>query len=86
MFSVLLMPEVKKYYERSGPAVARKLARCFNQLESEPFHHPNIKRLKGNLSGSLRYRIGDLRVIYRVLVETKTVEVQTVAHRSEVYE
>jgi mRNA-degrading endonuclease RelE of RelBE toxin-antitoxin system len=38
------------------------------------------------LSGRLRYRVGDWRVIYRIDDTPRQVHVLVIAHRSEVYE
>ena len=34
-----------------------ELARCFEQLEQKPRHHPNIKPLKGKFAGFYRYQV-----------------------------
>jgi len=59
MFEVNLSPEARTFFERADLPLARKLARCFSQLEREPRRHNNIKLLSGDLSGLLRYRVGD---------------------------
>jgi mRNA interferase RelE/StbE len=66
--------------------LARRLARCFTQLETDPRRHNNIKRLTGEFTGRLRYRVGDWRVIYRIDDLARHVHVLVIAHRSEVYE
>lgn len=86
MFEVILSPESQAFYTAADPPLARKLARCFAQLEREPRRHNNIKRLTGNLAGLFRYRIGDWRVIYRIVDSARQVNVLLIAHRSEVYE
>ena len=67
-------------------ALAKKVARCFEQLEQNPRFHPNVKPLKGDFAGYYRYRIGDYRVIYQVDDGTNQVMVTNIAHRREVYE
>ncbi len=59
MFEVILSPEAAEFYAGVDQPLARKLARCFVQLERDPRRHNNIKRLTGELSGLLRYRVGD---------------------------
>jgi mRNA interferase RelE/StbE len=86
MFEVVLSPEAAAFYSKADRPLALKLARCFRQLEAEPRRGNNVKRLKGEWSGYLRYRVGDWRVIYRVDDETHQVNVIVIAHRSEVYE
>jgi len=47
--------------------------------------YPNIKALKGNLSGYYRYGSGDYRIIYEVKEEIKIVSIVAIAHRKESY-
>jgi mRNA interferase RelE/StbE len=86
MFSVTLSPEARVFYEKADPPLARKLSRCFAQLERNPHRYGNIKRLTGELRGYLRYRVGDWRVVYRVDESAQSVWVVVIAHRREVYE
>ena len=86
MFELILSPEVRAFFAAADPPLARKLARCFRQLEQDPRRHNNIKRLSGELAGRLRYRTGDWRVVYRIDDKAAQVYVLLIAHRSEVYE
>jgi mRNA interferase RelE/StbE len=85
MYEVLLHPNAQNVYANADKALAKKIARCFQQLEQNPRTHPNIKALKGDLAGLYRYRIGDYRVIYSIEDEVVRVFVVAIAHRSEVY-
>ncbi len=86
MFEVILSPEAERFYAAADKPLARKLAKCFLQLEREPHRHNNIKRLTGNFGGHARYRVGDWRVIFRVDDAAKRVSVLSIANRREVYE
>lgn len=86
MYSVILSAEAQKIYASANQALAKKIARCFEQLEQTPRYHPNIKPLKGDLAGYYRYRIGNYRVIYLINDKTNQVLVNTITHRREVYE
>ena len=86
MFDVILSPEAHQFYAKADAPLARKLNRCFLQLERDPRRHNNIKRLTGGFAGLFRYRIGDWRVVYRIDDKKKLVLVLAVAHRREVYE
>jgi mRNA interferase RelE/StbE len=86
MYEVLLHPDAQNVYINADKALAKKIARCLQQLEQTPRLHPNIKALKGDYAGYYRYRIGDYRVIYSVDDELVQVFVVAIAHRSEVYE
>ena len=86
MFDVILSPEAADFFAAADRPLARKLARCFAQLENEPRRHNNIKRLSGELDGLWRYRVGDWRVVYRVDDPSSRVLVLSIAHRREVYD
>ncbi|MGV0025493.1 type II toxin-antitoxin system RelE family toxin [Phormidesmis priestleyi] len=66
MYEVLLHPDAQKVYVDADKALAKKIARCLQQLEQTPQSHPNIKALKGDYAAYYRYRIGDYRVIYSI--------------------
>jgi mRNA interferase RelE/StbE len=86
MYEVLLHPDAQKVYINADKALAKKIARCLQQLEQSPRSHPNIKAPKGEYSGYYRYRIGDYRVLDAVDDAVVQVFVVAIAHRSEAYE
>jgi mRNA interferase RelE/StbE len=86
MYEVLLSPEAEKVYANADKALAKKIARCLQQLEQTPRLHANVKALKGDYVGYYRYRIGDYRVVYSVEDKLVQVLVMAIAHRSDVYD
>ena len=86
MYSVLLHPDAQEVYVNADKALAKKIARCLQQLEQNPRSHPNIKSLKGEFSGLYRYRIGNYRVIYSIDDDQVQVLVIAIAHRSKAYD
>ena len=85
MFEVVLSPSASAFYAAASRPMALKLARCFRRLEADPRRGNNVKGLKGEWSGYLRYRVSDWRVIYRI-DDGSRVNVVEIAHRREVYE
>ncbi|MCL4395434.1 MAG: type II toxin-antitoxin system RelE/ParE family toxin [Chloroflexi bacterium] len=86
MYDLYLTDEARRFYDRAEVPLIRKLNRCFEQIQADPYKHPNIKPLRGRLAGFLRYRIGDWRVIYPVDDQAKRITVLLIAHRSRAYE
>lgn len=86
MYSVTATAEAQKFYEDADRALQSRLDRCFSVLRDTPRRHPNIKPLKGRLTGCFRFRIGDYRVVYRVDDAIKRVTISTIANRRDVYE
>ena len=85
MYEIELSRNATKFYQTADDSLARRLNRCFEQLEQNPYEHPNVRRLKGPLAGHWRYRVGDWRVVYRVDEDHRTVTIILIAHRSRVY-
>jgi len=85
MFEIYLSREAEEIYLKAAPKTTRLLDNCFRRLESSPFFGPNIKRLKGRLEGSCRYRIGGMRVIYSVDIDSGKVFIESIGPRGDVY-
>jgi len=86
MYKVVLTKKAKVFYANADSILAKKLAKCFEILENNPFQHPNIKALKGQLKGYYRYRIGDYHIIYEIDNQTIQVIIIKIAHRKNIYE
>lgn len=84
-YSVVLSFDAQEFFEEASASLQRKLDRYFEMLKTDPHSHPNIKQLKGDLTGYYRYRVGDYRVVYCIDDEQKRVVVTVIAHRREVY-
>ena len=84
IFKIALSKEALKYYNKVSTNTAAKLDRCFTGLESDPIQGSNIKPLKG-LSGKYRYRVGNLRVIYQIVLQEKIVYVIAILPRGQAY-
>jgi len=84
-YEVSLTHNAQKFYQDADDPLVRRLNRCFDQLQRDPYEHSNIKRLKGSLAGYWRYRVGDWRVVYRVDEDRHIVTVVLIAHRSKAY-
>jgi mRNA interferase RelE/StbE len=86
MYEVRLSLEAQNFYNKTSIATVKKINRCLLILEQDPYNHPNITALRGNLAGRYRYRIGDYRILYLVDEDLKLVFVTLIAHRSKVYD
>jgi len=86
-YTVELSRTAGKYYKRVDVNTAQRLDECFKMLEENPFdfEHCDIKKLWGQFKGRLRYRIGSLRVIYRVDKEQKVVYIEVISSRGDLY-
>jgi mRNA interferase RelE/StbE len=85
MYELVFSRSAARFYEKADSRLARRLNRCFEQLQQNPYEHPNIKRLSRPLSAYYRYRLGDWRVVYQVDDAGKTIIIAIIAHRSQAY-
>ena len=85
-YLVTISVDAQTFFESSSASLQKKLDRCFDILKVSHRNYPNIKALKGSLSGYYRYRVGDYRVIYEIDDNLNQVTVILIAHRGKVYE
>lgn len=50
-YTVVISIDAQDFFESASAALQKKLDRCFERLKIEPRNYPNIKALKGELSG-----------------------------------
>ncbi len=63
MYEIELSRKAAKCYRKADAANVRRLNAAFEHLAEDPIHHYNIKPLTGDLQGSYRLRVGDIRII-----------------------
>ena len=74
----IAQPEYKKIYEKIKNYV-------YPQLRISPYFGNNIKRLKGELKDTYRYRIGDHRLFYTIDAGQLLVFVLNIKRRKDAY-
>ena len=84
MFKVALSKDALKYYNKVSTTTAARLDKCFIKLESEPHSGPDIKQLKG-VDRKYRYRIGNIRVLYKIDPVQRIVYVLAILPRGQAY-
>ena len=84
-----ISPQAQSYLRRLPRHKQKAVAKAFDYMcKVSPFRHPNpsvIRPLKGPLKGLWRYRVGDLRIIYEVDKERRTIRVVLIKSRGDVY-
>lgn len=81
---VLLMPAALKFYKTCHNELAKRLNKCFEDLENNPFWGPNIKILKGE-KRRYRYRVGDYRIVYSIDKDNNKVIITLIVPRQSAY-
>jgi mRNA interferase RelE/StbE len=71
---------------QDASAIRSKLAEyVYPQLREQPFHGTNIRKLRGYVPNTWRYRIGRYRVFYVVDQEERIVYIVSVDARKNAY-
>jgi mRNA interferase RelE/StbE len=84
-WEIVLTRPAKKAYDQASVDMRKRLDSRFEDLERNPIYGNNIRALTGKLRGLIRYRVGDWRVIFRLLKEKKVVEIVAILPRSDAY-
>lgn len=79
-----------KTFQKIKPSIDQKLYNkiknyVYPQLRKNPFTGINIKKLKGNLSGYYRYRVGNYRLIYAIENKQVLVLISDLKQRKNAY-
>ncbi len=79
-----------KNFEKVKTKLDKKLYKkikniIYPQLKTNPFYGTNIKKLKGDLEGYYRYRLGNYRLFYLIENEKVLVIVVDFLHRQKAY-
>jgi mRNA interferase RelE/StbE len=85
MYEIELSRKAAKFYQKADTATVRRLNAAFDRLAEDPFNHNNIKPLSGELQGSFRLRVGNIRIIYSIDDTIKIVYIEVIGFRGDVY-
>lgn len=85
MYEVLISHEAEKYYKKIDNNTKLKINKCIDNLKINPLFGRHIKRLHGELKGKYRYEIGSLRIVYKVNIPGKIIEILAIKNRGKIY-
>ena len=83
LYKVILKPSVEKDFKRLDRNLIQRILSAIEGLAKNPFP-PSSKKLVG-AKNTFRIRIGDYRIVYTYVPTIKTIEVQAIKHRKDVY-
>ena len=85
MFEVKLTLQAERAYRHLDASVRERVDRVLKRFEAGNFRHRNIRALRGYYAGSLRYRLGKWRIVFRVDYEKNLVWVEAITTRGGAY-
>lgn len=85
MYKISLHKKAVKYYQSLDNNIAKRINKAIDEISKNPLEGANIKRLKGRYEGKYRYRVGNLRIVYRVIEDAKSILIEAIGPRGDVY-
>ncbi len=84
MFRVVVHKRAASYIRRLPREQKERLKKALEELAHDPFR-PGVKAMVGEWRGYYRLRVGNLRVIFWVDRESRTIYVDYIGPRGDVY-
>lgn len=80
-------PAAEKQYLKLGKETRQRVKKALFQLElrDDPFSHPNVRPLTGQLKGDYRLRVGDWRILFTPDRDEQTIFVYAILPRGSAY-
>jgi mRNA interferase RelE/StbE len=82
-FHIEWKKSTRKDLRKLPSSAANRIVAAVENLAENPFPH-GVEKLSGS-EHAYRIRLGDYRIVYEVVTESKLVEIQRVRHRKDVY-
>ena len=78
---------LERLHEDKRRNIEEKLKKLVKALESGvlPYRRLDIRRLRGEWEGFLRLRVGNIRIIFKIDFETKTIYIYHIHYRESAY-
>ena len=85
MYKIILHKNAVKFYRKADENSRKKIDKAIKNISTNPYYGVHIKKLQGELSQMYRYRIGDLRILYEIHDDIKTVRIKVIELRGKAY-
>jgi mRNA interferase RelE/StbE len=82
-FRVEWKKSTRKDLRKLPASTVERIVETVEGLAENPFPH-GVEKLSGS-EHAYRVRLGDYRIVYEVVTESKLIEIQRVRHRKDVY-
>lgn len=86
-WTIRVSSNAEKYYRKLDRKLRKRIKNALVTLSQyeKPLEHPQVKPLTGNLKGFYRLRIGNYRIIFGLLEESKIIAVVNIFPRGDAY-
>jgi mRNA interferase RelE/StbE len=85
VYKVILHNYAAKFYTKCDTKLRKKINAAIDTILQNPTYNIHIKKLQGELSQMYRYRLGDIRIIYEIHEDIKSIRIKTIEYRGSAY-
>jgi len=85
MYKAILYKDAIKFYKKTDTNLRKRINSAIEVIVQNPRYQIHIKKLQGDFSNMYRYRLGDIRIIYEIHEDIKTVRIKTIEQRGSAY-
>jgi mRNA interferase RelE/StbE len=85
MYKVILHKNAAKYYRNADKKLQGRINTAVDIILENPRYYVHIKKLEGDLKDMYRYRLGNLRILYEVHEDIKSIRIKAIEARGSVY-
>ena len=85
MLKVILHKNAAKHYRNAEKKLRGRINAAIDTILENPRYHLHIKRLEGELKRMYRYRLGDIRILYEIHEDIKTIRIKAIEARGSAY-
>jgi len=86
-WTIRVSSNAEKYYNRLDKKLKQRIKDAIVNLSQyeKPLEHPQVKALTGDLKDFYRLRVGDYRIIFGLIKESKIIAVVNIFPRGNAY-
>jgi mRNA interferase RelE/StbE len=86
-FSVQLSKESLKYIKKQNPPLHTRINNAIMEISKDPYgtDTTRIVKMKGQVNDVYRYRLGGVRIIYKIIKDDLVLLISEIGNRGDVY-
>jgi mRNA-degrading endonuclease RelE of RelBE toxin-antitoxin system len=85
MHKVIFHKNATKYYRNADKKLQGRINTVVDTILGNPRYHVHTKKLEGELKDMYRYRLCNLRVLYEIHEDIKTIRIKAIEARGSPY-
>jgi mRNA interferase RelE/StbE len=85
MYKIIFHKNAARNYRNADTKLQSRIHTAVDTILDNPRYHVHIKKLEGELQDMYRYRLGNLRILYEIHEDLKTIRIKAIEGRGSVY-